>query len=624
MATGLSDSLFTNSERDLSMPNSSWNPAELQVAHTLTHTHTDIHTHEHTLTHTHTNTHTHTHNTHTHTHTHILSHTHTHTQSITESIHTCRPRSGAISFASRKAAANSGYSQSSSNCPLDTYTRSPDIPEFSSPTSDLPSPTQPLIPTKISTLLENGENYVDTILSRERTPQAIGENRETVECFTSYKPNTAGSPSCSLGQSGDQMLKDRISSKGFNVPSSHVPILKVQQPSFALEENAYPQDTIEHCPNTSRYHRDTTQDTIEHCHNTSRYRDTTQDTIEHCHNTSRYHRDTTQDTIEHCPNTSRYHRDTTQDTIEHCPNTSRYHRDTTQDTSPVSNGSPGRSLQRQAALLSECDSTTLEESEDDNESSFHPENRSIPLSGVPQVFEEDLVRDRSYSGSFASSALSMLSEGDSRRERSSSGPFQSDTLSMLSEGDSRRERSSSGPFQSDTLSMLSEGDSRRERSSSGPFQSDTLSMLSEGDSRRERSSSGPFQSDTLSMLSEGDSGRGTKSWVGNEFSQRDVDTSSMLSQSALSQISELYDSEFDESFSHTSGFGDDINSRTCDMDGGRCSTEHAQTRAGTAHLLTAHREGSGGIDVETSFSADTLRKFRQNPSLLQEQLQVCA
>ena len=335
------------------------------------------------------------------------------------------------------------------------------------------------------------------------------------------------------------MLKDRISSKGFNVPSSHVPILKVQQPSLALEENAYPQDTIEHCPNTSRYHRDTTQDTIEHCHNTSTY-----------------HRDTTQDTIENCPNTSRYHRDTTQDTIEHCPNTSRYHRDTTQDTSPVSNGSPGRSLQRQAALLSESDSTTLDETEYDKESSFHPENRSIPLSGVPQVFEDDLARDRSYSGSFASSALSMLSEGDSRRERSSSGPFQSDTLSMLSEGDS---------------------------------------------------------------------GRGTKSWVGNEFSQRDVETSSMLSQSALSQISELYDSEFDESFSHTSGFGDDTNSRTCDMDGGRCSTEHAQGRDGAVlHQLSAHGEGSGGIDVETSFSADTLRKFRQNPSLLQEQLQVCA
>lgn len=76
-----------------------------------------------------------------------------------------RPRSDAISFSSRRGHANNSLCRTPPNEHfISTHRQSPGSEQNSLP--DLPSPTQPLFPTKVSKLVRTNQNYTSTIRTK--------------------------------------------------------------------------------------------------------------------------------------------------------------------------------------------------------------------------------------------------------------------------------------------------------------------------------------------------------------------------------------------------------------------------------------------------------------------------
>ncbi len=204
-----------------------------------------------------------------------------------------------------------------------------------------------------------------------------------------------------------------------------------------------------------------------------------------------------------------------------------------------------------------------------NGSQSNFESQRVPLL---QVQQPTLIKEDSEDDSITAQGNEQSSPGRSLRRQAA----------LLSDSDSPNPP----PFQSSTY------DTTDQFRPFSPSQSLPLSAIPFMSMSRTRSSSDQdaARAQSPSMLST-DSGRGTKSGFTGNNSQQDLEN--------LSQTSDLFDS--DDAF--------------CELPSLSCSEQGYG-------LLKEDSFGDDPLNVEKSFSPNTLKMFRQSPSLLQQQLQV--
>ncbi len=202
-----------------------------------------------------------------------------------------------------------------------------------------------------------------------------------------------------------------------------------------------------------------------------------------------------------------------------------------------------------------------------NGSQSNFESQRVPLL---QVQQPTLIKEDSDDDSITAQENQRSSPGRSLRRQAA----------LLSDSDSPK----SPTFQDSTY------DTTDQFRPFSPSQSLPLSTIPFMSMSRTRSSSDAARAQSPSMLST-DSGRGTKSGFTGNNSQQDLEN--------LSQSSDLFDS--DDAF--------------CELPSLSCSEQGYD-------LLKNDSFGDDPLNVEKSFSPNTLKLFRQSPSLLQQQLQV--